>query len=194
MEKDIQLCGIGNGLVDLQYEVDFEILEQLNAKHGQMTLVEADWQEETLAKLSDRKHNRCSGGSAANTIIAFNKFGGKAAYITSLGGDEFGRFYGYEFTAMGIELKTKYTHEAPTGVCLVLITPDSERTMLSSLGASALFSADNIDNELIARSEWLYVEGYKFSQPKSATAVLLAVEEAKKNNTKMITNGPIQPP
>lgn len=185
MNKDIQLLGLGNGLVDLQFEVEDIDLEPLGLYKGQWLLVEADQQIAFLDKLSGRKHIRCSGGSAANTIIAFAKFGGKAAYKTLLGDDEFGRFYANEFNELGIVLKANHLITHPTGTCVVLITPDAERTMHVSLGATSLFSKDNLDDDLLRRSEWLYIEGYEFSTPNATEASLIALESALKHQTKI---------
>lgn len=183
--KDIQLCGIGNGLVDIQYEVsDMEIIE-IGLKKGEMLLVESQKQKQVLARFVSRNHHKSSGGSAANTIIAFAQLGGKAAYTTLLGNDDFGRFYAKEFKDMGIILDSQLLDTEPTGTCFVFITPDSERTMHTALGASVKFCRDHIDESVIERAEWLYIEGYKFSQQESADAVIYACELAKKHNTKI---------
>lgn len=185
MIKDLQLCGLGNGLVDLLYSVEEGVVEGIGLKKGEMRLVESDKQKEVVAKFANHKHSRCSGGSAANSVIAFSQLGGKAAYKTVLGNDELGAFYASEFENMGIILKAEHIEEDPTGTCFVFITPDSERTMHTSLGATGHFSSKHIHEDLIARSEWLYTEGYKFTHPLSTEALFLAVEYAKKHNTKV---------
>lgn len=185
MNKDIQLTGLGNALVDLQYEVQEHELADLEFEKGAMTLVDVAKQKEVIAKFEDRMHNRCSGGSAANTIIAFAAFGGKAAYKTHLGADDFGDFYFKEFEELGIHLHAEKINSDPTGTSFVMITPDSERTMLTMLGASAKHTKEHIDDEIIKRSEWLYIEGYKFSEHGSTEAVHHAVNVCKNNNTKI---------
>lgn len=183
--KDIQLCGLGNGLVDIQYEVSESELIELGLKKGEMRLVESESQRRLLEKYANRKHHKCSGGAAANTIICFSQLGGKSAYKTVLGNDEFGRFYAKEFLDLGIELRAEMLDDYPTGTCFVFITPDSERTMHTSLGATAFFGKHNIDESIIARSQWLYAEGYKFTAPSSTEALFYSVELAKKHNTKI---------
>lgn len=183
--KDIQLFGLGNGLVDIQYEIDDMELEELNLKKGEMRLVESESQRAILEKYKNRKHNKCSGGAAANTIICFSQLGGKAAYSTVLGNDEFGHFYAQEFLDLGIELSAEMLDDFPTGTCFVFITPDSERTMHTSLGATAFFGKHNIDEKVIARSQWIYAEGYKFTAQSSTEALFYSVELAKKYNTKV---------
>lgn len=183
--KDIKLCGIGNGLLDIQYSVNDIDLAKLGLKKGEMRLVTTLEQNEILININAQKVNQASGGSAANTIITFAQFGGKAGYQTSLGNDEFGHYYANEFRELGIELSSNFSDNEPTGTCLVLISPDSERTMNTSLGASALFDENSIDEELIARSEWIYLEGYKLTSQLSSDALLKSISIAKHNNTKI---------
>lgn len=184
INKDIQLCGLGNGLVDIQALVTDEEFSEIKANRGEMCLVDSQRHKEILDFLGKRDLNKCSGGSAANTIIAFSQMGGRAAYKTSLGNDELGRFYAGEFTDLKIELRANMLDE-PTGICLILITPDSERTMLTSLAATAKYSKIHIDEELISRSEWLYLEGYRYTTPDGAEAADYAVDLAKKHNSKI---------
>jgi sugar/nucleoside kinase (ribokinase family) len=138
-----------------------------------------------LIKLAGEDHYKSSGGSAANTMIAFSAFGGKAAYKTVLGKDNFGDFYLNEFKKLGIELFTEQLDTMPTGTCVVLITPDSERTMHTCLAATSQFNEKNISNDLIERSKWIYLEGYKFSEPDSTKAIYQAMDHALKNDTKI---------
>ncbi len=185
MIKDIDLCALGNGLIDLQYEMpDNEILE-IGLSKGEMRLVENINQETLLKKLEGKSKHICSGGSAANTVIAFSAFGGKTSYSTVLGQDEFGDFYKNEFKELGIDIIAPQITEEPTGTCIVLISPDSERTMNTSLGATALLSKDHLSEDFIARAQWMYLEGYKFSCQSSTEALFHAAELAKKHNTKI---------
>ncbi|MER3329982.1 MAG: PfkB family carbohydrate kinase, partial [Candidatus Kapaibacterium sp.] len=159
MNKDIKLCGIGNALVDMQFEVTEKEISDLGLEKGTMTLVVDDVQETVLKMMGNRTKYISSGGSAANTIIAFSSFGGKAAYKTMIGEDEDGVFYVDEFQDLGIILDAAIDDDDHTGRCLVLITPDSERTMLTSLGATQNYNKDFVSDDLIKRSEWLYIEG-----------------------------------
>lgn len=185
--KDIDLCGLGNSLVDIQIKVEDDIIKQLGLTKGEMVLVDEERQKEIISLLDDKNRNLCSGGSAANTIIAFAKFGGKAAYLSLLGNDELGKFYADEFTQFEIELKSSYLETDKTGTCLVLITPDGERTMCTSLGATGKFSVKNLNEEIISRSKWLYIEGYKLTAEESTEAVFRAIEIAKSHDVKIAT-------
>ncbi|RPI68005.1 MAG: adenosine kinase, partial [Ignavibacteriae bacterium] len=120
--KRIALTGIGNALVDIEYRVTEEELLAFGVQKGAMTLTEASRQAELIASLSDRDAHRSSGGSAANTVIAFAQFGGTAAFKSLLGRDDFGTVYAGEFTDLGIELDAELVDGEPTGTCLVMIT------------------------------------------------------------------------
>lgn len=181
--KHIALTGIGNALVDIEYRVTEEELAAFGVQKGAMTLTEASRQAELIAALSDRDAHRSSGGSAANTVIAFAQFGGTAAFKSLLGRDDFGTFYAGEFTNLGIELDAELVDGEPTGTCLVMITPDSERTLNTTLAVNGHYSTRNINEEIIKRSEWIYIEGYKLTDDSGAEAVDMAAFYARKHGT-----------
>lgn len=183
--KDIQLFGMGNGLVDLQYNISEQAMSEFGMLKGEMRLIDDKERSRIIHFFKDYKYNICSGGSAANSIIAFSQLGGKAAYSTVLGDDLFGNFYASEFSELGIILNAELLNNYSTGTCYVFIAPDSERTMLTYLGATAYFSKKNVSEDIIKRSQWIYIEGYKFSQESSTDAVFYAIELAKKHNTKI---------
>ncbi|HBB25214.1 MAG TPA: adenosine kinase [Bacteroidetes bacterium] len=177
------LSGIGNALVDLEYRVTEEELSTFGVQKGAMTLTDADRQREIIARLGDRDVHRCSGGSAANTIIAFAQFGGQGAYCSVLGGDHYGDFYASEFRELGIELSAASVAGETTGSCLVMITPDSERTLNTTLAVNAMFDRSHIREDVIGSSEWIYVEGYKLTDDNGAEAVEVALHHARKHGT-----------
>lgn len=187
--KSIQLCAIGNGIVDIQHRVSEELFKNFDLPKGEMRLVEPSFQIDIIKKIYENTKNlspnKCSGGSATNTIDAFAQFGGTAAYLTAVGDDENGNFYYKELDDFSINYKKNVIPNTPTGVCLVLITPDGERTMLTSLAASKQFSSEHIDKELIAKAEWLYIEGYKFSETFGVEAISKSIEIAKEHKTKI---------
>ncbi|MBN8574186.1 MAG: adenosine kinase [Candidatus Kapabacteria bacterium] len=183
--KRLQLCGLGNGLVDVQFQVSESDFEHFGIKKGTMTLVTAEEQEQYFRQLQGGVPHRSSGGSAANSIIAFAGFGGKASFKTVLGNDNWGNFYAQEFNNLQIELISEVIPNKMTGTCLILITPDAERTQLTCLGINEDFGTEHINEQTVADSEWLYIEGYKFSEPKGAHAIREAISFAKKHNTKI---------
>ncbi len=183
--KNILLTGIGNALVDLEYRVTDAELASFGVNKGAMTLTEPSRQHDMIQALGERDVHRCSGGSAANTIIAFAQFGGSAAYASLLGADHFGNFYASEFKDLGIVLNAEQVSGATTGSCLVLITPDSERTLNTTLAINTDFSPRHVDENLIKASEWVYIEGYKLTDDNGAEAVDHALFYAKKHNTRV---------
>lgn len=183
--KNILLTGIGNALVDLEYRVTDAELASFGVNKGAMTLTEPSRQHDMIQALGERDVHRCSGGSAANTIIAFAQFGGSAAYASLLGADHFGNFYASEFKDLGIVLNAEQVSGATTGSCLVLITPDSERTLNTTLAINTDFSPRHVDENLIKASEWVYIEGYKLTDDNGAEAVDHALFYAKKHDTRV---------
>lgn len=181
--KKILLTGLGNALVDLEYKVSDEELSAFGVEKGGMTLTDASRQLEMIQALGDRKAHHCSGGSAANTVIAFAQFGGTAAYSSILGDDHYGSFYASEFRDMGIVLSADQVAGETTGSCLVLITPDSERTLNTTLAVNQYFTQQHVREDVIAASEWLYIEGYKLTDENGAEAVDVALHYAKKHDT-----------
>jgi sugar/nucleoside kinase (ribokinase family) len=183
--KNILLTGIGNALVDLEYKVTEEELQSFGVDKGSMTLTDAERQLEMIKALGSRDAHRCSGGSAANTIIAFAQFGGSSAYTSILGADHYGEFYASEFNDMGIVLSADLVPGGTTGSCLVLITPDSERTLNTTLAVNQHFSRDHVREDIIQRSHWIYIEGYKLTDDNGVEAVDVALHYAKKHDTRV---------
>ena len=181
--KNILLTGVGNALVDLEYSITDIELDNFGVTKGSMALTDSVRQSEMIAALGQRKAHRSSGGSAANSIIAFAQFGGSAAYCSLLGADHFGDFYASEFKDLGIVLAAEQVKGATTGSCLVLITPDGERTLNTTLAVNTEFSRSSISEELIKASEWLYIEGYKLTDDNGAEAVDHALFYARKHGT-----------
>jgi sugar/nucleoside kinase (ribokinase family) len=182
--------GMGNALVDMEFKVDDEFFTTNKVEKGLMTLVEEDRQNELLNILHE-VHNdglkRQCGGSAANTVIALSQFGGNSFYSCKVAKDETGTFYLNDLSENGVA--TKYTTEnAPdgiTGKCMVMITPDAERTMNTFLGITATYSEDEIDYDALKNSKWLYVEGYLVASPSGQAAAEKAISFAKENNVKV---------
>lgn len=183
--RPIELYGVGNALVDKQVKVTDVELEELRLTRGGMQLTSADEQKAILDRIGDRDAELHAGGSAANTIVAFAQMGGRAAYACALGRDEFGEFYRRDFERYGIRLDAAEKHLSPTGTCLILITPDGERTMNTHLGASERLEATEIDSDAISDAEWLYVEGYLLTGPDQRDAAFAALEAARSAGTKV---------
>lgn len=153
--------GIGNALVDMEYEVQESDLARLRIDKGVMTLVDEEHQKEIMTHLAEHRHARGSGGSAANTVIAVSQFGGKGFYSCKVADDELGHFYLDDLIASGVDTNRHGDKEAGhTGRCVVLVTPDTDRTMVTHLGITGGFSSRELVPEAIRESDYLYMEGY----------------------------------
>jgi sugar/nucleoside kinase (ribokinase family) len=176
------IYGLGAALVDTEIEVSDHELERHGIEKGVMTLVDQDRQTHLLSAFSDHLtvSRRASGGSAANSIIAVSSFGGDAYYSCKVANDENGGFYLGDLASAGVAHNGRVT-----GKCLVLITPDAERTMNTFLGISETLCPLNLNIEAIAASEYLYIEGYLVTSPTGRQAAIEACAVARKNNTKI---------
>ncbi|MFU7561743.1 adenosine kinase [Roseiconus sp. JC912] len=176
--------GVGNALVDIQARVDDEVLTRLSLDKGIMTLVDDEQQSKVLSHLDGSPLNRCAGGSAANTIVAIADLGGSAGYFGKVGDDALGEFFLKDMKDLGVSI-TVPPNDKPTGTCAVLITEDAQRTMLTNLAASVSLSPDDIDEDKIANSKYVYVEGYLLTGDSTKKAAYRAFELAKKHNVKV---------
>ncbi|MDH4229853.1 MAG: adenosine kinase [Nitrospirota bacterium] len=176
--------GIGNAIVDLQVQVEDSFLEAIGVQKGIMTLVEADQQQQILGALTGKPVNRCSGGSACNTVVGVADFGGRGAYACKVGTDEFGSFYLGELRDLGISCEVP-ADGAQTGTSVILISNDAQRTMLTHLGASTGLSTDDVNRYEITKARYIYVEGYLFASPGTRAAALAAIDMAKEEGVKV---------
>jgi len=176
--------GVGNAIMDLQVQCDDTALDSIGVEKGIMTLSEAAQQQYVLGRLSDHPVNQCSGGSAANTIVGLADFGGRAAYACKVGADDFGTQYLNEMRKLGIAIEVT-AGSGQTGTCVVLITPDAQRTMLTHLGVSCSLGPDDINAGEIAKAKYVYIEGYLFTGESTRAAALKAIKLAKQQGVKV---------
>lgn len=185
--KRYHVYGLGAALVDTEIEVTDTDLAAMRVEKGVMTLVDEDRQHELLQHLSGHlvHSRRASGGSAANSIIGVAQFGGSTYYSCRVADDENGRFYLEDMQAAGVDcFQDRSCQQGITGKCLVMITPDAERTMNTFLGASAGLSVGDIEPDAILASEYLYLEGYLVTSPDGRAAAIRAREIAEQNGVK----------
>jgi hypothetical protein len=173
--------GVGNALVDIQAQVSDELLLQLDFAKGIMTLVDEGTQQRVLKGLPTGRFNRCAGGSAANTVIGIAQFGGKAAFAGKVSKDEIGEFFLKDMRKLGVAIEVPPTSDGQSGSCVVLITEDAQRTMLTNLAVSATLGSNDIVEDEIKQAEWIYVEGYLFTGESTKAAAYRAIELAKKH-------------
>jgi sugar/nucleoside kinase (ribokinase family) len=171
MTKQFQVVGIGNAMVDVLWECPDAFLEQNGVEKGIMQLTDLARGVELYAAIGPALE--ISGGSAANTIAGIAHLGGKTAYVGKVKDDQLGAIFAHDLRAQGAVYETPLApkdHEAETGRCIVLVTPDGERSMNTYLGVTEFLSPADIDAAQAADAEWLYLEGYRFDGPDSVAA------------------------
>src|SRR5436309_2454650 len=184
--KEFQLCGLGNAIVDIFVEVSDAEFAALGYERGTMRLVDLPDQQALLERFHEREPRLVSGGSVANSLIAFSQLGGQAAFIGCVGDDRYGLFYATEFEEIAIDIGNPVMIGEATGTCVAIITPDAERTMRTCLAVSSHLAARHVDEERIKKSEWLFIEGYVFANPQTGqTAIREAIKIAKASGTKV---------
>jgi sugar/nucleoside kinase (ribokinase family) len=176
MTKKYDLYAIGNALVDMEYEVHDEFFKNHKIDKGLMTLVDEHRQNDLLNALGSAPKNQQCGGSAANTVIANAQFGGKGFYSCKVAQDPIGDFYFHDLQESGVDsnLQTQKREFGTTGKCLVLITPDAERTMNTFLGITSTIGPTEVDAEAIKNSKFMYMEGYLVASPTGKEAAVEA--------------------
>ena len=173
--------GLGNALVDMEYRVDEAFLARHGIAKGHMTLVDEERMVALIEDLSDAKPVRSSGGSAANTVVAVQGFGGRGYYSCKVADDETGCFFLENLAGFGIGTNPGAAAPAGTsGRCLVLITDDAERTMNTFLGVSSELGTAEIDESALSSARIFYVEGYVSSSPDALEAASTSRQLAEK--------------
>jgi sugar/nucleoside kinase (ribokinase family) len=186
MSKKYDVYGLGNALVDLEFQVNDQFLYDHKVKKGLMTLVDEATQFRLINAINQNDLVRKSGGSAANSVIAVSQFGGSSFYSCKVSNDEYGDFYLKDMNDAGVDtnLDGKSRDEGVTGKCLVMITPDAERTMNTFLGATTNLSVKEVDERAIKDSKYIYLEGYLTPSYSGVEAMKLAKKIAEENGVK----------
>lgn len=175
---EIDVIGIGNALVDVISHEDDAFIAELDVPKGGMTLIEEDAATAIYERMGPAIE--ISGGSAANTIVGVAAFGGTAQYVGKVRDDQLGTVFGHDIRATGVAFETVPATSGPsTGRCLVLVTPDAQRTMNTYLGASVHLGPADIDPAAIQRASVLYLEGYLFDPPEAQEAFRVAAGYAR---------------
>ena len=186
--KKYHVYGLGNALVDTEIQVSDVDLSSLNIEKGLMTLVDQERQSFLIDNLQDHLtlSKRACGGSGANTVISLTQFGGKGYMACKVANDENGQFYLQDLIDNGVDHSGgDQLEEGITGKCLVMVTPDAERTMNSFLGIGEQLSPADIDAGAIADSEIVYIEGYLVTSDTGRAAAIKAREVAQACGTQV---------
>jgi sugar/nucleoside kinase (ribokinase family) len=185
--KKYHLYGIGAALVDTEIEISDQDLSELGVEKGLMTLVDATRQQELLDKLSGHMVHAslASGGSACNSIIAAAYFGAKNYYSCNVARDEHGEFFMNDIKTAGVDADFSSEKSAGvTGKCLVLISPDAERSMNTHLGISETLSISELNEAALSDSEYFYAEGYLVTSDTGRAAAIAGRQIAERNGVK----------
>lgn len=180
MNKAYQVVGIGNALVDVLSSVEDAFLAETGVEKGIMTLIDTERAVELYGRMGPARE--ISGGSAANTIAGIAALGGRTAYVGKVKDDQLGAIFAHDLRAQGAGYATPLApkeHPAETGRCMVLVTPDGERSMSTYLGVSEFLAPSDIDEAQMAAAEWIFLEGYRFDGPDSIAAFGKAVRATK---------------
>ncbi|HEY3918546.1 MAG TPA: adenosine kinase [Stellaceae bacterium] len=165
----IDVVGIGNAIVDVLAQADEAFIQSEKLAKGTMALIDEARAQTLYGKM--RPGIEASGGSAANTIAGVASLGGKAAYIGKVADDGLGKVFAHDLRAAGVKYETQPLTGGPaTARCLILVTPDAQRTMNTFLGASVEFQPGDIDRDLVASAQVTYLEGYLFDRPSAKEA------------------------
>jgi len=186
MEKEIDVAGIGNAIVDVLTQVEDDFLKIYGLKKGSMTLIDEKMAEELYSSINITEE--ISGGSAANTIAGLASLGKKTAFIGKVKNDSLGSSFDYGLNCIGVQCNAiKENKGLSTARCIIFVTPDAQRTMCTFLGVAGQLNLNDIkkNEPVIANSKILYLEGYLWDKPEAKLAIRKAIQIAKENKSKV---------
>lgn len=185
--KTINVFGVGNALVDILAFVEDDFIRERELNRGSMMLMDTEKQAGLLHDLEHTSLLLRSGGSAANTMIALAQSGGTGFYSGKVSKDTNGEFYRKDLLEAGIpfDVHPAPMTNGPTGTCVVLTTPDAERTMCTHLGVSTTLTATDIDTDRLAQCQYSYIEGYLWDAPGPRQASVETMEQSKRKGVKV---------
>ena len=176
----MKILGIGNAIVDVICKVDDNFIEQNNLTKSTMKLFFDENEFQNLLK-NLKIEKTVSGGSVANSIVGISQLGDKSGFIGKISDDEFGANYEEGLKKENVEyFYSKKKEELPTGTCLILVTPDSERTMCTFLGTAGKINENDVSSDAIKKSEIIFLEGYLWDEGEPKKAFDKAINNAKK--------------
>src|SRR5262245_11822904 len=175
--RSFDVLGIGNALVDvLTHETD-AFVERMQLNRGAMTLIEEPRAHELYAAMGPGVE--ISGGSVANTMVGLASFGARAAYLGKVRDDQLGEVFAHDIRSTGVAFRSPAALDGPpTGRCLIVVTPDAQRTMNTYLGASAFLGPEDVDADMVASARVVYLEGYLWDRPEAKEAYRKAARVA----------------
>ena len=176
----MKILGIGNAIVDVICKVDDSFIEQNNLTKSTMKLFFDENEFKSLLK-NLKVEKTVSGGSVANSIVGISQLGNKVGFIGKISDDQFGSNYEEGLKKEKVEFfYSKKKEELPTGTCLILVTPDSERTMCTFLGTAGKINENDVSSDAIKKSEIILLEGYLWDEGEPKKAFDKAIQSANK--------------
>lgn len=176
--KTLDVVGIGNAIVDVLVQADERFLGDHGLTKGTMALVDEQQAESLYASVGPGLET--SGGSAANTLAGIAQLGGRAGFIGRVRDDQLGAIFAHDIRSVGARFDTPAATAGPsTARCLILVTPDAQRTMCTYLGASVGLDPADLDLALVAQAKVLYLEGYLWDSDDAKKAFIAAAEVAR---------------
>jgi sugar/nucleoside kinase (ribokinase family) len=183
-EKIYDVVGIGNAIVDIIARCDDGFLSKHDLAKGFMRLIDAEEANRLYEAMGPAVER--SGGSVANSIAGLASFGAKCGFVGRVAADQFGGIFRHDIRSLGVTYETApATDGAPTARCLILVTPDGERTMNTFLGASVDFTPEDLDTAMIGAAKIVYLEGYLFDREEAKAAFRTAARVAKASGAKV---------
>lgn len=177
---EFDVVGVGNALVDVIAHADDGFIDRYDLVKGSMTLVDTDRALYLYRALGTAVE--MSGGSAANTMCGVASLGGRAAYLGKVSADELGEVFGHDLRAVGVQFRPGAPEaDTPTGRCIIVVTPDAQRTMNTYLGVSSLLQPSDIHEATVSAGRVLYMEGYLYDRPAAKEAFRHAAAVAHAN-------------
>ena len=175
----MKILGIGNAIIDVICKVDDQYLSENNLTKSTMKLVDESEFKKLLSNI--KIEETVSGGSVANSIVGLSQLDNKVGFIGKINNDEFGQKYEDGLKDEKVEFfYSKKKENLPTGTCLILITPDSERTMCTFLGTAGNINENDVDIKVIKNSEIIFLEGYLWDEGQPKSAFEKAIQNAEK--------------
>ena len=176
----MKILGIGNAIVDVICKVDEKFIEKNKLTKGTMKLIFDD--KEFHSMMADLKIEKTiSGGSVANSIVGLSQLGNEVGFIGKVSDDDLGDKYENGLKSENVKyFYSKKKEDLPTGTCLILVTPDSERTMCTFLGIAGKINGNDVDANIIKQSEMIFLEGYLWDEGEPKKAFEKAINNAKK--------------
>ncbi len=183
-EKTMDVLAIGNAIVDVITDSNDAFLSSLGMAKGSMRLIDAGEAERLYAAMGPGRE--ASGGSAANTVAGLAALGLRTAFVGQLGDDDLGKIFAHDIRSLGVDFRTPPSADAgATARCLILVTPDAQRTMNTFLGAAQHLDKSAIEPGAIAAARIIYLEGYLWDPEQPRAAMEAAIDFARSAGTKV---------